>query len=429
MPSGVVCMEEKEKNQILEKYKNYYNPSLARLLKFSGYDTVEVKGRGVYVYDNTGRKFLDCAGGYGVFNLGYCHPRIIKKAQSQLKLLPLSSKVFLNKPLAELSELLASVTPGKLKYSFFCNSGTEAVEGALKLARLATGKVEIISATGAFHGKTFGSLSASGRDLYKKPFEPLMPEFKQVPFGEIEPLKNSISVKTAAVILEPIQGEGGIIVPPDGYLEKVQEICRNNKIIFILDEIQTGLGRCGKLFASQIYNLEPDILILAKALGGGVMPIGAFIGTEAVWEPLKKSPLIHTSTFGGNPLACACAFEAVKTIIEEKLSERAEESGACLKEKLKSLEKKFPEIVKEVRGKGLMLGIEMTKEGYAGAVMFELSKIGVIGLYTLNMPKVIRIEPPLIVEKKHLDKIYKSFQKALKKTKETFLRRDSNALH
>lgn len=415
-------MQNNIADNVLEKYKNYYNPSLGRLLKFSGYDKVEVKGRGVYVYASTGEKFLDCAGGYGVFNLGYCHPEVIKAAQKQLKLLPLSSKIFLNKPLAELAELLAEITPGSLKYSFFCNSGTEAVEGALKLARISTGKPEIISATGAFHGKTFGSLSASGRDLYKKPFEPLMPEFKQVPFGNIESLKNSISPKTAAVLLEPIQGEGGIIIPPEDYLAEVQKICRENKIIFILDETQTGLGRCGRLFASELYGLQPDILILAKALGGGVMPIGAFIGTEEIWEPFKKSPLLHTSTFGGNPLACSCAIAAIKTIIKEKLSEKAEMNGNYLKEKLTQTAKNFPEIVREVRGKGLLIGIEMTKEGYAGAAIFELSKLGIIGLYTLNMPRVIRIEPPLIIEKKHLDKICKSFQKALEKTKNTFFK-------
>ncbi|MFH1452498.1 MAG: aspartate aminotransferase family protein [Armatimonadota bacterium] len=417
----------KEKNkqiadEVREKYKKYYNPSLLRLLKFSGYDTVEVKGEGVYIYDINGRRFLDCAGGYGVFSLGHSHPKVIQAVKEQLDKMALSAKVFLNKPLADLCEKLAQITPGDLQYSFICNSGAEAVEGAIKLARYSTGKKEIITAKGAFHGKTLGSLSASGRELYKEPFRPLLPEFIQVNFNDIEDLKNNISEETAAVLLEPVQGEGGIITPDDDYLKQVRELCDENNTLLITDEIQTGLGRTGRMFAVDHYGVCPDIMLTAKALGGGVMPIGAFTGTEKVWECFKKSPLIHTSTFGGNPLACAAALAAINVIEEENLVDNSAKMGEYLTSELGKIKEKYPEIVSEIRGKGLLAGVEMTKEGYAGSIIFEMAKNNVIGAYTLNLPKVIRFEPPLIINKEQVDECVKAFEAGVKKTKEMFIK-------
>ncbi|MBI2252864.1 MAG: aspartate aminotransferase family protein [Armatimonadetes bacterium] len=408
--------------EILEKYKNYYNPSLARLLKFSGYATIETKGEGVYIIDHLGNKFLDCHGGFGVFAAGHCHPKIIEAVKKQLEMLPLSAKVFLNKPLAELAEMLAKITPGNLQYSFFCNSGAEAVEGALKLARLYTKKTKIISALGAFHGKTMGSLSVSGRELYKKPFEPLIPDFIQVPFADLENLEKAIDEKTAAVILEPIQGEGGIIFPPQNYLSEVRKLCTDKKILLIIDEIQTGLGRTGKMFACEHFQIAPDIMLLGKALGGGVMPIGAFIGTKEVWQPFFEAPLIHTSTFGGSELACIAGLEALKVIQEENLPQNAKEQGNYLLTKLKEIKEKYPQIIAEARGLGLMIGVEMVKEGYAGGVIFEMARQKVIGAYTLNMPKVIRFEPPLIIKKEEIDFALDVFEKSISKVQKQFIK-------
>lgn len=415
-----------QNQQIIEetrvKYKNYFNPSLLRLLKFSGYDTVEHKGEGVYVYDITGRRFLDCAGGYGVFSLGHRHPKVIEAVKKQLDLMPLSSKVFLNKPLADLCERLAKITPGDLRYSFICNSGAEAVEGAIKLTRLATEKKEIIAAIGAFHGKTMGSLSASGRKIYKEPFEPLLPEFKHVEFNSITELQKSVSKSTAAVLLEPIQGEGGIIIPSEDYLISVRELCSKHGILLIIDEIQSGLGRTGKMFAVDYYNITPDILLTAKALGGGVMPIGAITGTEIVWECFKKSPLIHTSTFGGNPLACAAANAAIDVILEDGLIDNSFKMGEYLQAGLNNIKNNYPEIVKDVRGRGLMVGVEMVQEGYAGAIIFEMAKRNVIGAYTLNLPRVIRFEPPIIINKSQTDECVSAFEAGAKKAKEMFVK-------
>ncbi|HEB12629.1 MAG TPA: aspartate aminotransferase family protein [Actinobacteria bacterium] len=399
-----------------ETYKNYtefVNPGLALLLKISRFDAVEVSARGSVITDDSGKEYIDCAGGYGVFSLGYSHPEIIAAVKEQLDRLPLGSKLFLNKPMADLAALLADVTPGSLQFSFFVNSGAEAVENAIKLARLATGKERIISTTGAFHGKTFGALSASGRDMYRQPFEPLVPSFDHVPFGDLDALAQSITADTSAIILEPIQGEGGVIVPPAGYLTGVRALCDKHDILFIADEVQTGLGRTGKLFGVDHDGVVPDIMTLAKALGGGIMPIGAVIGRKAVWEKWKANPLLITSTFGGNPLACAAAIATIEVIMRDKLWERSKELGEILKEKLRVVARRFPHIVKEIRGRGLLIGVELTKEGLGGVIIPEMVKNGVAVGYTLNMPRVIRIEPPLVIEVDLLDQAVAVFEKAL----------------
>lgn len=415
----IISKEEAEEitEDVFNKYKDYYNPMLARLLKFSGYDRVEWKARGSVVTDLSGKEFIDCGGGYGVFNMGHSHPKIIQAVKDQLDLMPLSPRVFLSKPLADLAELLARITPGDLKYSFFCNSGTEAIEGAIKLARLSTKKTEIIAAINAFHGKTLGSLSFSGRDVYKTPFEPLIGDVKHVPFGDANAIKNAITQRTAAVLLEPIQGEGGIIVPPDNYLSEVRSICDKNNALLILDEIQTGIGRTGKNFACEHFGVVPDIMTLAKALGGGVMPIGAFIGTQKVWEAFAPNPLIHTSTFGGNPLACVAAKAALEVLVEEDLAVKSKELGNYLIGKLSDIKLRYSEYVADVRGIGLMIGVELAGEGIGGIVIPSMVKDGVTAIYTLNNPKVIRFEPPLVISKEQLDRVVDSFEKALDEVK------------
>ncbi|MBI2267712.1 MAG: aspartate aminotransferase family protein [Armatimonadetes bacterium] len=412
-------------HEVIEKtvrnYKDFHNPSLARLLRLSGYDTVEWDAEGAVVRDVRGREFIDCAGGYGVFALGHRHPRIIAAVKGQLDRMPLSSKVFFNKPLGDLASRLSQMTPGDLQYSFFGNSGAEVVEGALKLARLATGKHRILYALNSFHGKTLGALSVSGRDLYREPFEPLVPDCIEVPFGDISALRSAMNGDTAAVILEPIQGEGGIIIPPDDYLPRVKELCVQNGTLLIADEIQTGLGRTGSLFAVDHSRVVPDIMLLAKALGGGVMPIGAFIGTPAVWKAFLPHPLIHTSTFGGNPLACVAALETLDIIVEEDLPGKAALLGEFLMKGLRTVQEEFPDIVAEVRGRGLMIGVELCRERFGGALFPEMVRNGVIGVYTLNNPRVIRFEPPLIVERSQLEICVQAFRTACLKVKDMFI--------
>ncbi|MFC1530258.1 aspartate aminotransferase family protein [Gemmatimonadota bacterium] len=408
--------------EILEKYRRYLNPSFVRLLKFAGYDSVETEAEGVYIRDDEGNRYLDCAGGNGIFSMGHAHPDIIAAVRAQLDRMPLSSKLFLNRLQADLAERLNSITPGKLQYSFLCNSGAEAVEGALKTARLSTGRTEIISAEGAFHGKTFGALSASGRDIYRDPFEPLLPDFRQVPFGNASALAEAVSERTAAVILEPVQGEGGIIIPPDDYLPEVAHICRAAGALLILDEVQTGLGRTGRTFAFEHFGIEPDLLVLAKALGGGVMPAGAFMGTPEVWECYSPYPLIHTSSFGGNPLACAAALAALDVMVAEDLPSRAVEMGELLMDLLREIAQRHADLIAAVRGLGLMIGVEMHQEGYAGSVITNMTRRHVTAAYTLNQPRVIRFEPPLIIREEEVREAARVFEESVTETGEKLLR-------
>lgn len=389
----------------IDKYEKYVNPAVAKLFRFMGLSTIEWQASGYKVQDIEGKEYIDCLGGYGVFSLGHRHPKVVEAVKKQLDRMPLSSKVLFDKPMADLSALLAEITPGDLQYSFIVNSGTEAVEGALKLARIYTEKAKIVSTINAFHGKTFGSLSATGRDLFRDPFKPLMEGFTHVPFGSIQAMEKAVDDETAAVILEPIQGEGGIIVPPEDYLSAVRRICDKHKALLICDEVQTGLGRTGKIFAIDHYGVVPDILTTAKALGGGVMPIGAFTARKHLWDKYITSPFLHTTTFGGNPLACAAAVAAIHVLLDEGLPENAAKVGGYFIERLSEVQQKYPEVIKEVRGKGLMIGIEVTKEGIGGYFMAELISKGILVAYTLNNPKVIRIEPPLMIDKQVVDTV------------------------
>lgn len=389
----------------LEKYRDFVNPSMANLLKFSGFAVPERNAEGVYIYDVQGTKFLDCVGGYGAFSLGHLHPRVVQAVKNQLEKEALKSHYFMCVELADLCELLSEVTPGDLQYSFICNSGTEAVEGALKAARVHTGRPGYVGAVNGFHGKTYGSLSVSGREVYKEPFYPLLQHTKHVPFGDTEAMDAAVDETTAAVILEVIQGEGGVIIPPDGYLKDVRRICDEAGAMLIFDEVRTGFGRTGAMFASEHYGVIPDITTMAKALGGGVMPVGAFSAKPAIWHSMfDKNPYLHSTTFGGNPLACAAAIAAITTTIDEGLCDRSATLGDKLLASLKEIAAKHPEHIKEVRGKGLLAGIEFNLDDFAALVITACGRQQLLVAYSLNNPKVIRIEPPLIIEEAELDR-------------------------
>jgi len=412
--SGPPRRTEQVIEETIEKYAAYVNPTLANLMRFAGFGDVEASAHGTKITDYSGNEYIDCLGGYGVFSLGHRHAEVVAAVQEQLDCMPLSSKIFFNKPLADLAELLAEITPGRLQYSFICNSGAEAMEGALKAARIYTKRTEFISTIGGFHGKSMGSLSATGRDVYKSPFEPLIPGFKHVPFGDAKAVEGAMTSDTAAVIVEPIQGEGGIRVPPDDYLPRLQEICTGNGALLIADEVQTGMGRTGKMFACEHWGVEPDIMTLAKALGGGVMPIGAFIGTPEVWEAMfRENPLMHSSTFGGNPLACRAAIAAIHATRFRDLPGRAVKLGEYFIGKLRQIKDKHPKALTEVRGLGLMIGVEFTHEDIGELTIGGLARRGVIAAYTLNNPKVIRFEPPLIISEQEIDTVTAAFDEAV----------------
>jgi putrescine aminotransferase len=380
-----------------ENYRDFVNPPLARVMKLSG-SPLEMSGSGATIVDHTGKTYLDFAGGYGVFTLGYRHPRVVAAVHAQLDIMALSGRTMFNPLLGRLARRLAELTPGDLKISFFCNSGTEAVEAALKLARAATQRTRFVGTDGAFHGKTFGALSVSGRDAFRAPFEPLLADVTRVPFGDLDALAAAIG-DAAAVIVEPVQGEGGINVPPPDYLRGVRALCDRSGALMIADEVQTGLGRCGALFACDIAGVVPDVMTLAKGLSGGVMPIGATIARAAVWNAAyAREPLLHTSTFGGSPLECAAALAALEVLVDDDLAANARARGTELLAGARAIAAKYPGVIGDVRGAGLLVGVELQSEGYGGTIIPEMLKRGVTAAWTLNQQRVIRLEPPLIVD-------------------------------
>ena len=426
------------RGQVRENFKNYMNPGLCTLLGLLDLDKLYVRAEGVYVWDPDGNRYLDFLGGFGSLNLGHNHPRILA-ALEQVKTMPNLLQASMGMAASTLAYNLAQITPGKLNNTFFCNSGAEAVEGAIKLARIATGRTRIISCKSSFHGKTLGSLSVTGREKYQKGFEPLLPDCSMVAFCNLGELEEQLKTKdVAGFIVEPIQGEGGIIVPEQGYLKAVEALCRRYGTLLIVDEIQTGLGRTGKMFAVEHDNVEPDILCLAKSLGGGIMPIGAVITTQEIWQKAYggiEKCLLHTSTFGGNTWAAAAGIATLEVIYEEDLSARAAELGDYLMSGLRSLQEKYP-IIADVRGKGLLVGIEFEQPAkgvlakvagavnklsaeYLGAMVAGvlLNQYKIITAYTLNNPNVIRLEPPLVVTKEQLDVVLQALEEIFDKNR------------
>lgn len=390
-------MEDAER--IIACYENYVNPALARLFRFLGLGAAEARAEGLYIYDADGKRYLDCLGGYGVFSLGHRHPEVVAAVKAQLGQMPLSGKLFFSEPLARLSEALADILPGDLRYSFVVNSGAEAVEGALKLARLHTGRRHFVAMENGFHGKTLGALSATGKALYRAPFEPLVPGFRHIPFNDLRAAEAAIDEQTAAVVVEAVQGEGGVIVAQTGYLARLKALCAARGALLICDEVQTGLGRTGRMFACDHAEIAPDILTTGKALGGGVMPIGAFSASAGVWQRLTESPFLHTSTFGGNPLACAAACAAIEVLRRDYARFHVAEKGAYFLDGLQELARLHPRLIEEVRGKGLMLGVAFADEGIAGLFIAECLHAGILAAYALNRPKVVRLEPPFLIER------------------------------
>jgi len=404
-------------DDVYAAYKEFINPPLARFMKMAG-SAVEVEARGCRVYDHTGKSYLDFCGGYGVFTLGYMHPKVVGAVRKQLEHMALSSRVFFNAQTAALAKALSDLAPGDLKISFFSNSGTEAVEAALKLARLSTKRTHIVSTFNGYHGKTMGSLTATGRDVFRQSFLPLVPEFEHIAFGDLDALDRALP-HAAAFIVEPVQCEGGVIVPPDGYLRGVRELCDRHGALLIADEVQTGLGRTGYLWGVDYEGVVPDILTAAKGLSGGVIPIGATISKADVWmRAFGDSPLLHTSTFGGNPLACTAGLAALEVLVEERLVERSREQGAYLLQQAQQLQRQFPDVISDVRGRGLVVGVELANEGYGGVLIPECLKLGLTAAYTLNQQRVIRLEPPLIVTRAEIDEALGIFAKGISRARE-----------
>lgn len=353
-------------------------------------DVVLVKGKNAKLYDDQGNEYIDCAGNIAVNNIGHGNEKVANAIFEQYKKLSNCYGIFYNDVRAKLSKKLVEITPENLNKVFYCNSGSEAVEASIKFSRASTGKKEIIAAMRGFHGKTLGALSATFDLEFKKPFSPLVEGFSHVPFNNFEKLKEKVNLNTAAIILEFIQGESGIIIGDKEYFNKVRKLCDEKNIFLIIDEIQTGFGRTGKMFACEHY-VTPDILCLAKAIAGGI-PMGAVVCNDKINIPVKS----HTTTFGGNPLACAAALASIEVIEKEKLVEKSAELGDYFLEQLKSIKS---DKIREVRGLGLMIGIELKEK--SGPYVKQLMEKGVIAL--LAGPTVIRLLPPLVIRKEEID--------------------------
>ncbi len=428
-----------KRKEVLELYKKYVHQGRASSQSLLNLDTNFVKAEGCMVWDEDGHEYLDFVGGYGSLNLGHNHPAVLK-ALHKVEDAPVMLQSALSKFAAVLAHNLAQITPGDLHNCWFCSTGTEAVEGALKLARLYTGKKDIIYCLGGFHGKTMGSLSVTGKKNYQEPFEPLVPGCIPIPYGDLDALEGALQkYEAAAFIVEPILGEGGIILPPEGYLTEVRRLCSMYDTLFILDEIQTGLGRTGTLFACEHEGVVPDVMVLSKSLGGGLVPIGAYITTAPIMKNAYGSSvekiLMLTSTFGGNTRSAAAAIAAVETIVKENLHQQAAEKGSYFLNKLQGLQEKY-DIIKEVRGRGLLIGLELSQESglldflsagslkklsseyLSSMVGAELqNKYGIITLFTTNNPNVLRLEPPLTVSYKQLDRAVDAFDELFSKHK------------
>ncbi|MDR3602181.1 MAG: putrescine aminotransferase [Desulfosporosinus sp.] len=410
--------------ETVDNFRDHVNPGFLdyrkSVTKDKQFAAVEWKDSGLNCFmDVNGKEYIDCLGGFGIYNVGHRHPKVMAAVTNQLKRQALHSQDLLDPLRAMLAKIVADITPGDLKYSFFTNSGTETVEGALKLAKMYSDRTTFIATTRAFHGKSLGSLSATAKGLFRKPFLPMIPGFRHVPYGDLDMMRKTIECcalvgeDVAAVILEPIQGEGGVILPPEGYLKQVRELCDQFGVLLIFDEVQTGMGRTGKMFCCEHYDVVPDILCLAKAFGGGIMPAGAVVATEEVFKSLFPNPFMHTTTFGGNPLACAAAIATFNVLIEENLPARAAELGDYMLKELRNAAQDFPHLVMEIRGKGLLIGIEFQSDEIGYEVSKGMFDSGVLVAGTLINAKTIRIEPPLTITYAEADRVIVAFKSAL----------------
>ena len=368
--------------------------------------TIE-KGVGAHVWDADGKEYIDCMGGYGVAIVGHQNKRVVKAIKEQVdKIITVHSSLY-NKTREEFLKTLIGLAPKGLTQVHLNNSGAEAIEAAIKFARKFTGKKGMVAMKGSYHGKTLGALSLTFNPKYKKAFEPLVEKVSFASFGDIESLRSTIDEDTAFVILEPIQGESGIIVAPDGFLQEVRKLCDEKGILLIFDEIQAGLGRTGRLWACEHWNTAPDILCLAKGIAGGV-PMCATLVRPDILASMSKGE--HSSTFGGNPLSCAAGIATLQALTQDGLIENAEKMGKIFREGLEKLKEKHT-MIREIRGRGLMIGVELKFE--VKDILMNLMKEGVLMLYSGR--NILRILPPLVISKEDITKVLETLDMVLTK--------------
>lgn len=427
-------LTEQDKAQLvqdsIENYNSYVNPGWLKYRKSVSTNEafVEWEDYDSYFTDVYGEEFIDCLGGFGIYTFGHRNPEILQYVEAQLHRQALHSQELLDPLRGYLAKAMAEITPGDLQYCFFTNGGAEAVEMALKLARIASGKRWFISTIGGFHGKTMGAISVGGKATYRTPYIPMVQQVSYVKYGDIEDMRatvqklRAVGEEIAAVIMEPLQGEAGIILPPPGYLKEVRSLCDEHGILLIFDEIQTGMGRTGSYFRCEAEGVVPDIMTYGKAFGGGIMPITGIIARPHLWvEQLVENPwLLGSPTFGGNPLACSAALGAIQFMIEHDVPKLAREKGDYLMKGLRSLQEKYPAIITDVRGVGLMIGVEFPQSeiGYSVAKGLFARKVMTAG--TLNNSTTIRFEPAATTSYEDFDKVLTRMDEALADTAKAF---------
>ncbi|MEU7137875.1 aminotransferase class III-fold pyridoxal phosphate-dependent enzyme [Nocardia sp. NPDC046473] len=402
--------------QIARTFRTNLSSGRARLADmFGGY--VEVESNGAWITTSDGQRFLNF-GGYGVFLAGARHPTVVAEIERQLHTHPISTRMFLEPALARAAEMLTSVTPAGLDRVHFCCSGAEAVEAAIKLARL-NGRPFLISMVGGYHGKTMGALSVTARSVFQDPFRPLLPDVAHVPFGDSAALAALLEQHPdeACVIVEPVQAEAGVVLPPPGYLRSVQSLCQEYGALLVLDEVQTGLGRLGSWWGADREDIRPDILLSGKGLGGGVMPVAAAVTTNEIFEILDRDPLLHTSTFSGAPITMAAVCGAIRAIKEDGLVERAAALGELLlHETEKIIGSHLSDRNCQVRGAGLLIAVDIADPGVAGELLMDLVKNNIVANISLNSDYVLRLTPPAVLSDSDVEFFLERFEAAVRAT-------------
>ncbi len=413
---------EESKQNFAEHFNRNWLDYRKSVTEAGDWAAVEWTGRGAVFKDVMGREYLDCLGGFGMMDLGWSHPEVVEAVRAQLGHTPMPSQELIDPLRGVLARLLSIVTPGNLKYSWFAASGTESIEAAIKIAKLYSGKAAFIVAVRAFHGKTMGSLSMMGKADYRAPLGTMYggPVY-HVPFGDAEAVErqldicDKVGIGVAGVLFEPIQGEAGAIVPPEDFWPCIRESTRKHGVLLIADEVQTGLGRTGKLWGVEHWDVVPDILCVAKSLGGGVMPISAVCTSEDIFQPMMfPNPFMHTTTTGGGALACSAAIASLHVILRERLWEQAAAKGQYLIPRLQKLAEQFPRIYEKITGRGLLIGMHF-KDAHVGyKVAAGLFKRGVLVAGTLTNAQTVRIEPALIISYEQLDILLDRLEDTLK---------------
>ncbi len=412
---------EESKENFAEHFNRGWLEYRKSVTEAGDWASVEWTGEGAIFRDVLGREFIDCLGGFGMMDLGWCHPDVIRAVKAQLGRSPMPSQELIDPLRGVLAKLMAQITPGDLKYSWFAASGTEAIEASIKISKLYTQKSAFIVAVKGFHGKTLGSLSMIGKADYRSQMGTMYggPVY-HVPFGDADAVErqleicDKVGIGIAGVLFEPIQGEAGAIVPPDDFWPRVRDVTKHYGVLLIADEVQTGLGRTGKMWGVDHWSVVPDILAVAKSLGGGVMPVSAVVTTEEIFKPMMyPNPFMHTTTTGGGALACSAAIAAIQVTLRDRLWEQAAQKGQYLMMRLQEFASHYPQIYEKITGKGLLIGMHFRNPETGYKVAAELFKRGVLVSGTLTSAQTVRIEPPLIISMEQLDQVLECLEDTL----------------